>query len=134
MSKLDAIINILQIRENAPSEVTTHYHLERKCYLSLDSDGKLYTWCDVNNAWIETTTPLNEEALVLNFALLDKTGLCFAGAHTCPRCHSDTHSHIMIGRDGSVVLNCLSCSSSINVWSDIWEGIKKGVKPYSDVE
>ncbi|MFL1022501.1 hypothetical protein ACJO1Y_21165 [Vibrio parahaemolyticus] len=42
MSKLDAIINILQIREDAPSEVTTHYHLTRKCYLSLDGDGRLY--------------------------------------------------------------------------------------------
>lgn len=134
MSKLDAIINILQIRENVPSQVATHYHLERKCYLSLDRDGKLYAWCYVNNAWIETTASLHEETLVLNFALLDKTGFCFAGFHACPRCHSEIHSHIMIGRDGCVVLNCLSCGSSINVWSDIWEGIKKGAKPYSDVE
>ncbi|HBC3902227.1 hypothetical protein [Vibrio harveyi] len=134
MSKLDAIINILQIRENAPSEVTTHYHLERKCYLSLDSDGKLYVWCDTNNAWIETTTPLHEEALVLNFALLDSTGFSFAGFHACSCCHTPTNSHVLIGSDGQVVMSCFDCGRTIPVWPEIWEGLKKGVKSYSDVE
>ncbi|EGQ7796014.1 hypothetical protein I6Y99_005107 [Vibrio parahaemolyticus] len=134
MSKLDAIINILQIRENAPSEVTTHYHLTRKCYLSLDGDGRLYMWCGVNNEWIETKTALHEEALVLNFALLDKTGFCFAGFHACSRCHTPTNSHVLIGRDGQVVMSCFDCGRTIPVWPEIWKGIKKGVKSYSDVE
>ncbi len=134
MSKLDAIINILQIRENAPSEVTTHYHLTRKCYLSLDGDGRLYMWCGVNNEWIETKTALHEEALVLNFALLDKTGFCFAGFHACSRCHTATNSHVLIGRDGQVVMSCFDCGRSIDVWPEVWEGIKQDVKPYTNVE
>ncbi|CAH1544451.1 hypothetical protein THF5H11_490001 [Vibrio jasicida] len=39
----------------------------------------------------------------------------------------------MVGRDGSVVLNCLSCGSVINVWRDIWEGVQKGAQPYTHV-
>lgn len=134
MSQLDAIINILQIRENAPSELATHYHLERKCYLSLGSDEKLYVWCDTNNTWIKAKNALHEEALVLNFALLDSTGFCFAGFHACSCCHTSRNSHVLIGRDGQVVMSCFDCGRTIQVWPAIWEGIKKGVKSYSDVE
>ncbi|MDG2614549.1 hypothetical protein P7M57_23650, partial [Vibrio parahaemolyticus] len=57
-------------------------------------------WCGVNNEWIETKTALHEEALVLNFSLLDKARFCFAGFHSCSRCHTPTNSHVLIGRDG----------------------------------
>ncbi|WP_341666046.1 hypothetical protein [Vibrio sp.] len=94
----------------------------------------MYIWCSVNEAWIETQSPVHEEGLVLNLRALASAGVSFTGLHPCARCHSTTHNHIMVGRDGSVVLNCLSCGSVINVWRDIWEGVQKGVQPYTHVE
>ena len=134
MLKLDAIVNTQQIFENSPSKAATHYHLARHSYLSLTEEGRLYIWCSVNEAWIETQSPLHEERLVLNLRALASAGVSFAGLHPCARCHSTTHNHIMVGRDGCVVLNCLSCGSVINVWRDIWEGVQKGAQPYTHVE
>ncbi|MDN4712568.1 hypothetical protein QYZ44_28145 [Vibrio parahaemolyticus] len=40
----------------------------------------------------------------------------------------------MIGRDGQVVMSCFDCGRSIDVWPEVWEGIKQDVKPYTNVE
>lgn len=133
MLKLDAIVNTKEIYENAPSRVATHYHLTRKCYLSLTEERRLYAWCSVNKEWILTLSPLHEEGVVLDLNSLSRVGFSFAGLYPCFRCPTTTHNHIMIGTDGSVVLNCLKCGSSLPVWRDIWEGIKQGVQSYSSV-
>ncbi|MGF1894027.1 hypothetical protein L4D18_21640 [Vibrio campbellii] len=133
MLKLDAIVNTKEICENAPSTVTTHFHLTRKCYLLLSESGRLYFWNDDKKEWIFTPSPLHEEGLVLDLNSLSRAGFSFAGLYPCSRCPTTTHNHILIGNDGSVVLNCLKCGSSLPVWRDIWESIKQGVQSYSSV-
>ncbi|WP_322805381.1 hypothetical protein SO574_23385 (plasmid) [Vibrio alfacsensis] len=126
----DMIINVKQLLEHAPSSVATHYHLGLYCYLSVTED-KTYAWCSVNEEWIETIRPLQNDALVIEFETIKSDGFCRVGLIPCNHCNTETENHLMMGLEGEVSLECERCGMGIEIYSEIWASIKKIVKPYS---
>lgn len=113
-----------QILENAPSSITTHYHIQLKAYLSVE-DTKVYVWCDVNEAWIASSRDLHNDVLVLEFELLKSAGFSNLGLHACPHCQSNQQCYVSIGINNELSLDCDRCGFSLEVDSEYFPQIQK---------
>ncbi|TOG94867.1 hypothetical protein [Vibrio parahaemolyticus] len=125
MSKLDAIINILQIRENASSKQATHYHLVHQCYLYLDTRGTLHHWDASTHEWTLAQTSLKEEQLVICFDELESCGFCRIGSTSCQRegCHGERF--YSIDHSGALSLDCDgACAISLELPPGVWDSVK----------
>lgn len=117
---------------NRPSKVTTDYHLKLGAYLS-ESCGITYIWCDVNEAWIESTLSVEEE-VTFNFESMESCGFSTIGNTSCTCGNS---ASVNLTRNATFTQSCDSCGLAFELQAhekpveDILQQHPEGEKPLS---
>lgn len=91
-----------------PSKVTTHFNMRLRAYLSLESDGEMSIWCDVNQEWIPTkNASLFKEAFV--FQLDEKTST-FTSCTAKARCICGCDGLLTLRSNRGYSFDCENCN------------------------